>query len=313
MLLVFITASVAQKKKGKASDLGRILIGTYLPYQMDGVPKGARKMLENKLNQTITKNGMGGVGMSTRFVLTATVNVLSKDLTATAPPMTALNLDVTLYVGDGVSGALFGSETLQLKGVGKNETKAYISAFKRIKPANPSIQGLLANAKDKIIEYYNGRCDFILKEAKTLEDKGEYEAAMLKLTSVPEVCQECYEKCMDKVVGVFKKQINKDGKVKLAKAKSVWAAGQDYYAASEAGELLSQIDPESESFPTAQLLFKKIEKSMKAKNDKEWNFLMKVQQDDVNLKKSRIQAAKEVGVAYGNNQPKNVTYKTSTW
>jgi hypothetical protein len=39
---------------------------------------------------------------------------------------------------------------------------------------------------------------------------------------------------------------------------------------------------------------------------------MKQQQDDVDIQKATIKAARDIGVAYGNNQP-DVVYKVYGW
>ncbi len=194
-LMVGSISSFAQNSAGKTEDLGRIVLNAYVPDQIENMPAAAASMLTNKLNQITTQSGMGGSALNPRFIITPNIVVMTKDLTATAPPMTALTLDVTLYIGDGVEGTKFASTSVTVKGVGTNETKAYIEAIKGIKPADPTIQAFIEKGKTKIVEYYNSRCDFIIKEATALESQQKYEEAILKLTSVPEVCATCYNKC----------------------------------------------------------------------------------------------------------------------
>ena len=199
----------AQNDRGSLNDAARITLAAYVPQQIDKMPDAARSILANKLNQIVTQNGMGGAANNERFIITANVNVISKDLTATAPPMTALVLEVTLYIGDGFVGTKFSSTSISVKGVGESETKAYISALKGISPTNSNIQSFVGNGKSKIIEYYNSKCDFIIKEAQTLVSQNNFEEAIFKLTSVPEVCKDCYDKCMDAVGPIYQKQIDK--------------------------------------------------------------------------------------------------------
>ena len=109
-LIVFLTAGIAanaQNNKGKSNDIGRILLNGYVSDQAESIPSIAKKMLKNKMNQIATKNGMGGSSLNPRFIITPNISVLTKDITPTAPPMIAITLDVTLYVGDGIEGTLF--------------------------------------------------------------------------------------------------------------------------------------------------------------------------------------------------------------
>ena len=46
-------------------------------------------------------------------------------------------------------------------------------------------------------------------------------------------------------------------------------------------------------------------------DQREWDFVLKQQQDDVDLQKAAIKAARDIGVAYGENQ--QPTYNIVTW
>lgn len=307
------TSSMAQNKAGKLDDLGRVVLNSYISSDVGDMSSSAKKMLSNKLGQIVTKNGIGGSSLNPQFIITPAVIVMSKDLTSTAPPMTALVLDVTLYIGDGIEGTKFASTSIQVKGVGTNETKAYISALKGINSKNSDIADFIVEGKTKIMEYYNTKCDFIIKEAKVLEDANQYDAAILKLSSVPDVCKECYEKCLDAIGPIYQKQIDRECTIKLAEAKNHWSAAQDEAAAKAASKHLAKIDPEAACYEEAQALAGQIGKKVKELNDREWDFEMKKYEDGVDIAKQRIAAAKAVGVAYGNNQPKAVTYNTKGW
>ena len=56
----------------------------------------------------------------------------------------------------------------------------------------------------------------------------------------------------------------------------------------------------------------KIAKRIKELDEREWNFMLKKQQDNVNITNARIKAARDVGVSYGTNQPKE-TYNIRSW
>lgn len=303
----------SQNDKGKTDDLGRVILSTYLPEQIEGMPDAAMNSLENKLSQIASVNGMGGNSYNSRFIITANVSVLSKDITPTAPPMLAYTLEVTFYIGDGIDGIKFSSYSVNLKGVGENETKAYISALKNLKTNDSQYQSFIDKGKSRIIEYYNSRCDFILKEAQSLVSRNEFDAAIYTLTSVPEVCADCYGKCMDAVGPIYQKQIDRDCQLKLAEANAIWYANQDINAANYAGEVLSDIEPQSACYKSALALTQKIAIRVKELDKREWNFKLKQQQDNVNIRKATIDAAKAIGVAYGNGQPKSIVYNVRGW
>ncbi len=308
VLLSFMGVN-AQNDKGKLDDLGRITLAAYVPQQIDKMPDAARSMLSNKLNQIVTASGMGGSAFNQRFIITANITLLTKDITATAPPMHAYTLEITLYVGDGIEGTKFASHSVTVKGVGENENKAYIAALKTLKTNDPSYQTFLTTGKNKIIEYYNTKCDFILKDAQTLATQNQYEEAIFKLTSVPDVCKACYDKAMAAVGPIYKKQIDRACKVKLAEANNIWAANQSIDAANEAGAILSAIDPDAACFAEVKALSNKIATRVKEIDAREWQYIVKDQQQE----SERIKAMRDIGVAYGNGQPKNVTYNVVGW
>jgi hypothetical protein len=309
-ILIVVGCNIyAQNTAGKSDDMARITLAAYVPQQINNMPEAARSMLANKLSQIVTQNGMGGSASNQRFIITANINVMSKDITPTAPPMQAFTLDVTLYIGDGIDGTKFASISTTLKGVGENETKAYISALKNLKTTDPNYQAFIEKGKTKIVEYYNSKCDFIVKEAQTLASQNKYEEAIYKLTSVPEVCKTCYDKCMDAVAPIYKLQIDRQCKLKLAEASNLWAANQTVDAGNTAGEILSSIDPSAACFAEVKTLSSKIAARVKELDAREWNYTLKEQAQE----SERIKAYRDVGVAYGNGQPKSVTYNVIGW
>jgi len=316
VIALFISVTILSGKiiaQEKSDNLGKLALNAYVPPQIESMPPIARENLKSKLSQIAMQNGMTGSVVNPRFIITANINVSSKDLTATAPPMTALGLDVTLYIGDGLDGTKFASTTITVKGVGTNETKAYIEALKNIKPADPAIQSFVEKGKTKIIEYYNSRCDVILKDAQNLAAKNDYEQALYLLSSVPEAATGCYDKAMNASLPIYKKYIDRQCKVKLLEAKTQWAASPTWDGASYAAGVLGTIDPDAACYDEAVALNNEIAKKMKEVDDREWNLVMKVQEAEATANQSLINAYRDVGVAYGNGQPKAVSYNINGW
>jgi hypothetical protein len=299
----------SQNSLSKSDDMARITIAAYVPHQIEGIPEPAKDLLANKLDQIITQNGLGGVPNKERFIMTANVNVLTKDVTPTAPVMHAYTLQVTFYIGDGIEGTKFASQSITLKGTDTDQNKAYVMALRNIKTNDPKIKVFVEEGKRRIIEYYNSKCDFIIKEAHTLEGKQDYEQAIYKLTNVPQVCKDCYDKCQALVGPIYQKYIDLRCKEYLNEANNVWAINQDYSGAERASKILNKIDPSSSCYIDAITLSDKITNRIKEIDQREWNFMLKQQQDTVDIEKAMIKAASDIGVAYGENQPE-VKYET---
>jgi hypothetical protein len=357
VMIASIGQTRAQNQLGKTDDLGRIVLNAYVSDQIEGLPASAKRMLSNKLSQIVTHSGMGGSAYNPRFIITPNITVLTKNMTATAPPMMALTVDITLYIGDGIAGIKYASTSWEAKGVGTNETKAYISALKQINYRNPEIQSFVSEGKNRIIEYYNSKCDFIITSAKSNAERKEYDKALTSLLAVPEVCKECYDKsqqltivvyklkmeneCMEKIQAskVAKSNNNWDQSaallngilpdvscygeaqtilkevedhrcsVALGKARGAWSA----LNASDAGYWLGKISADSKCYAEAVALGEEIKRKLKDDSNRAWEYKLKQQQDKVDIEKETLKAARDVGVAYGNNQPQNVTYNVRGW
>lgn len=317
ILLLSITYSIvgfSQNNLGSSNDEARISLLAVFPQQVSKISEEAKAVLINKMNLITSKYGIGGSAAKQRFIITANVIELTKDITPTTPAIYMYNLQLTLYIGDGIAGTLFSSLPISLKGSGKSEAKAYIMALKGLDTNDPKYGAFIEEGKTKIIKYYNSKCDFILKEAEMLSSKNEFESAISTLTAVPEVCKDCYDKAMSAVAPIYKKQIDRQCKASLMEAKNAWNQSQDASGASAAANYLGQIDPNASCFGEAQALSNTIAKRIKELDQREWNFQMKQQQDNTDIQKATIKAARDIGVAYGNGPKANVVqYNVYGW
>jgi len=194
LLLINSGISFSQNNENKADDAARIAITPQVSDQE--IPASAKKMLMNKMRQICTKNGLSGDSENPFFVMDASVDVLSKEITPTAPPMHALNLQINFYI-KGADGNVYSETSYSTKGVGKNETKAYIQGLKNINTSRGQFKAFVEKGKTKIIEYYNSQCDFVLSKGKALQKQGNNGEAIKVLKSVPSVCKECYDMAME--------------------------------------------------------------------------------------------------------------------
>lgn len=339
LLVSFIT--VFSNAQVKLDDFGRIVLNSYLSEDID-LPLDAQKMLMTKLNQITSNNGMGGSQVNPRFIITANVNIGTKDIIPGPPQMIAQNIEVTLFIGDALTNTIFSNTSLNLKGVGTNENKSFIDALKKINPKNKEIAQFLEEGKNKIINYYNTQCDFIIKDAQTLVKQEKYDEAIYHLSLVPDICQDCYFKCLDTLVSIYQQKIDVDCNLKLNEAKMTWAATQNSDAAIMVGEILSTINPIAMCQDELNTLINKIDAKLKADEKSRWEFKMKKYQDEVEAKREQLRIAaesgeradefnenqaqrnfeldkirtnayREVAIEQARNQPQNVTYNNINW
>lgn len=276
-----------------------------------GVPQNSYTVLNSKLSQLITRNGFAEI-QNQRFILTAKVDVITEDITDTAPAMFAYTLNFNLYIGDGVTGQLFSSTAVEAKGVGLTKDKAYMNALRSLNVRHPAFREFINEGKDKIVEYYTRNCDKIIQKAQVLAASQEYEQAMYELSLIPNVCSDCYNKASNMIMSIYKSKTDEEGEILLAQARAAWNAGQDWDAAQEACSILAQINPVSAAFTKAQALEKQIAARVQALDKREWNFMLQKQADETAIRKAQIKSARDISVAWATHQPKTI-YNIRWW
>lgn len=312
MVIACLIASMtfAQDQTQTMDDAARIALSAYMD-PSSSIPNNAKKTLKDRMQKIITKNGMGSA-KNTRFIMTANVRELNLEKSETAPVIYIYDLEVNLYIGDGIDGTLFSSCSLEVKAAGDSKDKAYMAALKKIKASDPQYQSFINEGKKKIVDYYTAKCDFIITQAQTKAKNQDFDAAIAELMQVPDVCKECYDKCMAAAQPIYQEKINQEGAKLLAEARGVWSAGQDVDAAEAAAAILAQVNPQSSAFAGAESLNAEMAKRVKELDKREWDFMLKQQQDEVDLEKASIKAIRDIGVAYGENQ-QPTTYNVVWW
>lgn len=158
------------------------------------------------------------------------------------------------------------------------------------------------SAQDTIVKIYldklNFECQSKLASANVLVSQNKFiEAANILYDIDPGV------KCYSDVEQTLKSISKHICSVNIGAAKGAWAS-LDYEMASF---YLSQIPSSSECATEAQKLTVDVLKYAREKDNREWNFELEKFKSSVSLEKLRIGAARSIGVAYGLNQPREVT------
>ncbi len=312
MVIACLMASMtfAQDQTQTMDDAARIALSAYMD-PSSSIPNNAKKTLKDRMQKIITKNGMGSA-KNTRFIMTANVRELNLEKSETAPVIYIYKLEVNFYIGDGIDGTLFSSCSLEVNAAGDSKEKAYMAALKKIKASDPQYQAFIEEGKKRIVDYYTAKCDFIITQAQTKAKNQDFDAALAELMQVPDVCKACYDKCMAAAQPIYQEKINQEGAKLLAEARGVWSAGQDVAAAEAAAAILAQVNPQSSAFAGAESLNAEMAKRVKELDKREWDFMLKQQQDEVDLEKASIKAIRDIGVAYGENQ-QPTTYNVVWW
>lgn len=270
--------------------------------QSEPIPSGALDFLNNKLRQVATTAGLAAGAEFTQFCIVPKISMLNKEILPGPPSKFVYDMEMTLYIADAWGEKVFTSTNVSIKGVGNNETKAYISGIKNLNPRSHDIQDFVNEGKDKILDYYNTHYPNIIKKAQNLAGMKKYDEALFYLGSVPE-CSKGFDAASKVAANVYQQYVDQLCVENLSKARMAWAAQQNRYGAEEAGEYLQYIYPDARCYGDAMALYKEI----KGKVLDDWKFTMKIYNDAVSLEKQRINAWRDVGVAYGRGQKNRTT------
>ena len=309
-LMVFISSVTLLSQT--LSDESRISLNAVVADE--DIPAEACRNLENKLTRAIAANGYADNGYCDRFVLTAKVDILSKDIVPSTPARISQKMEVTFMVGDVIENKVYTTCTVSLTGIGTNESKAFISAFSKVNPNHKELQVMLGEARQKIVAFYTDHCDEIVHSAQTLADMQKYDEAIFRLISVPNVCADCYQKCQSVASFIYSRKIDSENVALLNQAKAEWMSHPDATGAQFVADIISQINPQAKNYNEVTAFRQEISSKLEAKAKKEWDFQMKRYEDSQAFKRSIVDACKAIGVAFGNGQPKNVIKNTvSKW
>ena len=271
----------------------------------DAIPAEAAKNILTKMQRMLTSCNIIDNGAD-RFVLTARVNITSKDIAPTTPARISEKMEITFLVGDIVDNKLYESFTIESSGIGITEAKAFISAFQRINVNNQEIKAMLERAQAKIVDYYVNHCDDILTKANTLSSQQKYDEAMFYLMSIPDVCSDCYTRCQTTAANIYKRKLTAEGEVLLNKARNEWLSGMDAASANRAADIMAQIDPLSSVYPEVRKLQNNISTKLQADEQRAWQLKMKNIEESHKTARSIIDCVKSIGVEWASHQPTSV-------
>ena len=281
-----------------AAETQYLPISVYAMDDQESFPQGAKAMIENKLTQLLTRNGIAGLDYMGQFILTVTTTPIDKDVIPGPPMKIREKMEMNLYIVDAYAKAIFSSTSMTVNGLGETENKCYLNAISHMPLQSPAIAKFVDEGKTKIIEYYDHEGEALIKKAHFLAAQKNYEEAMYWVSLIPQQSKH-YDAALAAGQEIYQAYIDNQCYINLGKARQAWAAEQNAVGAAAAGEYLANIMPDAKCYGDAMALYKEI----KGKVLDDWKFEMKQYQDGIDLQKLQIDAARQIGVAYGNHQP----------
>ncbi|MDE7126265.1 MAG: hypothetical protein K2O12_07325 [Muribaculaceae bacterium] len=271
--------------------------------QGENVPAGSEDYLLTRLTQLVSADGITSDPGMSQFFITAKFNHITEDVVPGPPEQTAIHTHLTLYVGDILSETVYSTATVELRGVGTSRQRAFINAMRSINARNSVLKNCIDKGRKKITDYYDSHYPDIIAKAKRAAAQNDYRQALWHLVSVPECCKG-YQQVRVLENEYFQTFIDNEGTALYNAALAAWSTRHDQAGAQEAFGYLLRIDPESAAYPAALRLVSEMNESIK--NDRDFDLRSKYA-DAVDLEKNRIEAIRQIGVAYGKGQQPSTT------
>ena len=267
------------------------------------MPEAAGEYLFNRLCTAVTGDGISATGQYAQFFIAAKALPLYEQAVTGAPVKTALTLSLNLYIGDYWGEKVFDRMSLEIRGVGESRERAYLNAFRSLNKNNQQVANFLEKGKQRIIAYYDAEYNNIIREAQRESALRNYERALFLLGAVP-VCCNGYDAVADELVKTYHEYLDYTCDRLLMQARNAWAVHPDQRGAAEAARILNQLEPDAACYGDAMDLYREIKDKMKD----DWNFEMREKyKDSIELRKQTIEAARAVGVAFGEGQQPQTT------
>ena len=115
-----------------AAETQYLPISVYAADDTEHFPQGAKAMVENKLTQLLTRNGIAGLDYLGQFVLTVSTTPLDKDVIPGPPMKISEKMEMNLYIVDAYAKTIFSSTSFTVRGLGETENKCYMNALSRM-------------------------------------------------------------------------------------------------------------------------------------------------------------------------------------
>ncbi len=287
-----------------ASDVGKIALSVIMPENVDGLDASQLSKLETKITQIVSSSGLAASGYNNNFVIYPKFAIYETNLVEGGMQnITVTTCELSLFIKQVDNNILFSSISKQVKGSGNNKQTSITNAISKVPTNDAQFKTFIETGKTKIVQYYESKCQDIITKSESLVKMQNYEEALGLLQTVPEEVS-CYSKVQEKSIEAYKAYQNQKCVKQIQEAKTTLAAN-NYNAALE---ILSQIDPSATCFNESQTLMKNAESKIDAEEKKQWDLKMKVYGDNVALEKQRINAVKDIAVAYYKSKPTTVNY-----
>ncbi|MCD4731795.1 MAG: hypothetical protein K8R74_14410 [Bacteroidales bacterium] len=246
-------------KAQSLDDIGKIALSVRIVENIDRLDASQLSKLKSKITQIVTKSGLAASSYGQTFIIYPTFAVYDIEVVEGGlKNIYVATTELSLYIKQTSSGVVYASMSKELKGSGDTEKKAITNAISKISTSNKDFQLFIQEGKEKIIAYYESKCNDLIKEADMLKSMDKFDQAIGLLLSIPQEATGCYTKAQDMAVEIYLAKKERECGEHLRNAK-LEMEKQDF---SEALYNISQMDPTTSCYTDAEGLISKYQENI---------------------------------------------------
>ncbi|SFI51509.1 hypothetical protein [Halpernia frigidisoli] len=281
------------------NDIGKIQLAIFFNIdQQNKFEPEILEKIEGKLSQLLSNYAIASTSYNNGLLLEPNIIINGNDIVEGGMQnINVTNITLQLKIKQDQSNVLFTSFSKTLKGTGRTQELALNNAINSLSPSDPLLINFINSGTEKILKYYEENCTQIINKSSTLEKSGNYEESLALLLSIPESAS-CYKTAQNKSLSTYKNFQKMNCTALIMQAK-ISIAEKDF---NSAFTILSDIENTSPCSSESISLIKNIEAKISAEDKKQWDLQLKMYNDAVSLEKNRINAIKEIAVAFYKSQ-----------
>lgn len=270
-----------------------------MPEESDDLDESQLAKLETKIMRIVESSGITASGSYSNFVIYPKFEVYKLDVVEGGmQAITVTSTQLSLFIKQVDNNLAFSSLTKNLQGSGNTRFDALTNTISTLDVNDPSLRKFIENGKNKIIAYYNAKCNAILTSAENMAKKKDFQQALILASEIPDGTS-CYSAAQSKAVAYYQSYQNMLclDKIKLT---NLSLAENNY---SDALTHLMDIEPGSACAKEAAVLIEKIEFKINADEKRDYDLKIKMYNDANTLEKYRISAIRDISAAYYKSRP----------
>jgi len=252
-LIIFILLNAAVSFSQTSSTVGKIALSIVMPDNVEGLSSGNLSKLETKITQILTSTGLAATGYNNNFVIYPKFAIYETSIVESGlQDITISSCELSLFIKQVDNNVIFATISKPLKGNGKDKQISITNAISKINTRDAEFQTFIDNGKNKILAYYQEKCNDIISKSESLVKMDEYEQAIGLLMTVPEEVS-CYSKIQEKSIEAYNSYKEKQCTKQVALATTEFEKDN----INEGIEIIGKIDPSTKCYENAKLLIKK--------------------------------------------------------